>query len=431
MRPSIPDVVLPTAAVEISKSVAITALDKIAAVPDNAPVSAIPSAAVDISKSLATVVAAGTNVATETGTRAISSLFGRLGGVISMGTSSTTTDDQSNEIPEKIDSASVEDKEASDNRLGAETTKGSLIIEKPIEEVPAIRVDDFYESVLMKKDKLITFGEQNRGKVPFEDYSSSSSLGVDSDTLNLLSRHYRNVIENDYEDEIEWNILQDILLTILNEDASLGISLLLAELLQNGTRNIIVEEFVNDQSTENDKGDCGVPNEKDIEEMEDCDNVQLECELSENDGWENNWSDNDLSDLNSEDDENKGEKKEVNMKQSREVSMGEKLIDDVINHTSMSKSVGVDLALYLVSLKTIISESDRTTVNALLKIPPKNVIAIAQQHVKQKHKNDQELGKSENNCGLFLKTIDIAKLALETKCRSDNTIPNTTQFSND
>ena len=114
MRPSIPDVVLPTAAVEISKSVAITALDKIAAVPDNAPVSAIPSAAVDISKSLATVVAAGTNVATETGTRAISSLFGRLGGVISMGTSSTTTDDQSNEIPENIDCASVEDKEASE-----------------------------------------------------------------------------------------------------------------------------------------------------------------------------------------------------------------------------------------------------------------------------------------------------------------------------
>ena len=95
MSTGLPDVTLPAAAVEISKSVANVALEKISAVPDRAPVSAIPSAAVDLSKSLASVVAVGTNAATETGTRAISSLFGRLGGVISMsGTTSTSTEEE-------------------------------------------------------------------------------------------------------------------------------------------------------------------------------------------------------------------------------------------------------------------------------------------------------------------------------------------------
>ena len=96
INPGIPDVALPSAAVEMSKSVANVALDRISSVQERASASAIPSAAVDISKSLATVVAAGTNVATETGTRAISSLFGKLGGVMSMASASPTTHDQDN-----------------------------------------------------------------------------------------------------------------------------------------------------------------------------------------------------------------------------------------------------------------------------------------------------------------------------------------------
>ena len=106
INPGIPDVALPSAAVEISKSVANVALDKISSVQDRASVSAIPSAAVDISKSLATVVAAGTNVATETGTRAISSLFGRLGGVMNMASAASPIEEKNsfsdgeNDIPD-------------------------------------------------------------------------------------------------------------------------------------------------------------------------------------------------------------------------------------------------------------------------------------------------------------------------------------------
>ena len=111
----IPDVVLPSAAIEMSKSVANVALDRLSSAQDRASASAIPSAAVDISKSLATAVAAGTNVATETGTRAISSLFGRLGGVMSMASASPSLpeestlsdEDDNNLVEKKMETATV------------------------------------------------------------------------------------------------------------------------------------------------------------------------------------------------------------------------------------------------------------------------------------------------------------------------------------
>ena len=76
-----------TSAASAASTHAASALSTAASAASNAPAAVIPSAAVGISRSLATAVAAGTNVATERGTKAISSLFGSIGFGFASGTS--------------------------------------------------------------------------------------------------------------------------------------------------------------------------------------------------------------------------------------------------------------------------------------------------------------------------------------------------------
>ena len=43
-------------------------------------------------------------------------------------------------------------------------------------------------------------------------FSESIKGPLDKTTLTLLSRHYRNALELDEEDQIDWSVLKDILL---------------------------------------------------------------------------------------------------------------------------------------------------------------------------------------------------------------------------
>ena len=377
MSTGLPDVTLPAAAVEISKSVANVALEKISAVPDRAPVSAIPSAAVDLSKSLASVVAVGTNAATETGTRAISSLFGRLGGVISMsGTTSTSTEEEIHISNAKPPSEGGAETTLDDNSGINEATLDPV----KVEPTSKLMVDNFYETCF--KPQVV---QETAAGRPFEDFSSASELSVDLDTLNLLSRHYRNAIEFDEKDELEWALLQDILLSIISEEATTGISLALSELMYRNNEFVTIEEpqKVNEINVSNDKLDESVPKEED--------------------GWEDDWSDPELSD-NSEDDA--GDHKESVV--SRTVNVAEKFIEDILNYNSKSKSIGADLALYIASLAVLI-EDVRINPNVAFKISMKSVFPIASTYAKaQSEKCDSD--KSDKFATkLFLKTVEMVK----------------------
>ena len=377
MSTGLPDVTLPAAAVEISKSVANVALEKISAVPDRAPVSAIPSAAVDLSKSLASVVAVGTNAATETGTRAISSLFGRLGGVISMsGTTSTSTEEEIHISNAKPPSEGGAETTLDDNSGINEATLDPV----KVEPTSKLMVDNFYETCF--KPQVV---QETAAGRPFEDFSSASELSVDLDTLNLLSRHYRNAIEFDEKDELEWALLQDILLSIISEEATIGISLALSELMYRNNEFVTIEEpqKVNEINVSNDKLDESVPKEED--------------------GWEDDWSDPELSD-NSEDDA--GDHKESVV--SRTVNVAEKFIEDILNYNSKSKSIGADLALYIASLAVLI-EDVGINPNVAFKISMKSVFPIASTYAKaQSEKCDSD--KSDKFATkLFLKTVEMVK----------------------
>jgi len=48
--------------------------------------------------------------------------------------------------------------------------------------------------------------------------------------LTLLSRHYRNALELELDDQIEWSVLKDILYILMEEDTSLAVSLMISEL---------------------------------------------------------------------------------------------------------------------------------------------------------------------------------------------------------
>ena len=400
VKASIPDVILPAAAVEISKSVANVALEKISAVPDRAPVSAIPSAAVDISKSLATVVAAGTNVATVTGTRAISSLFGRLGGVINIASSTSTTADEPNFMMEKKE-ISAQDNEEAEIEKGEEPNK---LLRLDTGTHGSICVDSFYESALEENDfSMLSKGDG--GKLPFEDFSCTSYLSVDDDTLNLVSRYYRNTIEEDEQSDIDWNVLQDIILAITNEDVSFGVALLLAELLEKQSQSITTEEVVEVDHQYESKKDSNAKKSVSNSKITDSDIEETETNLNENDGWENDWSDTQLSDDNDSETAEKVEKQIIR----KEMNMAEKLIKDLMEYNG-KKSVGFELAVYIASMAILIQELNFSP-ETVFKIPSQMVFAIARKHVKESHLCDtDELEKCKSCiCRIFVKTVKIGK----------------------
>ena len=385
ITPAIPDVALPSAAVEMSKSVANVALDRLSSVQDRASASAIPSAAVDISKSLATVVAAGTNVATETGTRAFSSLFGKLGGVMSMASTSATTPDED---------SSHDDHHCA--RKEEETLDDDIKIEPKCEigypkKTFKLKTDSFYESIVNERE---TFSP-NIEETIFGDFSSNSSFSLDPEMLQLFCNHYRNSLESDKADEIEWKTLHNIVMKINSEDAALGISLILSEIMERYKNYETIEETI--------------PEDKKIDTPE---VTNESADVHEDDGWENDWSDPDLSGL-SEDEAEPEPKQEQIVK--RTVNVAQNLIDNVVNYNKGDKSKGVELALYIVSLAVLLDKSNISP-DVAFKLPYKAVLGIANKYMKSQLKCDTECPDSnnENNCDnsfikMLSKTIDVAK----------------------
>jgi hypothetical protein len=386
IKPAIPEIVLPTAAVEISKSVANVAIEKITSVPDRANVSAIPSAAVDISKSLATAVAAGTNVATETGTRAITSLFGRLGGVINIASSNSTAAEETNITKEESPCIPNTNDTKIDGKIEIEYKVKSV----PLIRAPKLMIDSFYESVFRgNESSLIGDGGENSH---FEDFSSNSHLSVDVDTLNLVSRHYRNALEIEEKEELEWSMLQDILLNINNEDVSIGASIILSELLDKHNKLVTIEESV-DVVSNKDSSDVDV----------------MPSDLQEADGWENDWSDPDLSGLSGDEEIEKVKQDKTSVKKT--VNISDRLINELISYKSETKLLGTGLALYVLSLAVIIKEADIEP-DIAFKIPHNTVLAIARKYVTNRKKqgdiNDENLNEGKL-IDLFVKTIETAK----------------------
>ena len=367
INPGIPDVALPSAAVEISKSVANVALDKISSVQDRASASAIPSAAVDISKSLATVVAASTNAATETGTRAISSLFGRFGGVINMASTTSPSDEKSSFNDDGNDI--LDTTETSDNETSTDLeTKNSPHIKPTV-----IQTDAFYESIVRHKDN---FNPDPAQKSLFDDFSSNVSLRIDAETLNLVCNHYRYSMESDEKDELEWKTLHSILLKITNEDAILGSSLLISEILENYKKFVTVDEIVVEEKQ---SANLAVREEE-------------STDMQENDGWENDWSDPDLSGIS--EDEERGEERNEKMI-TRTVNVAKSLVDNLIKH-NVDKSTGADLALYVISLALVIEKTEIEPELAF-KIPYKTIFAIAKRYMNVQLKCDSDARSSIND----------------------------------
>ena len=379
----IPDVVLPSAAVEMSKSVANVALDRLSSVQDRASASAIPSAAVDISKSLATAVAAGTNVATETGTRAISSLFGRLGGVMSMASASPSLPEEST-LSDEDDNNLVEEK--MENEVTKESELECSFHKKPIK----VKIDSFYELIINDND---VYHNTTTEKTIFEDFSSNSSLRLDKDLLNSISSYYRSSIESDDNDEIKFKTLQDIILRINGEDAILGTSLILSEIIDKHNKFESIEEIVEEICT------------PEIKEDESTD-------MHENDGWEDDWSDPDLSGLSEEEDSNK---KQIDKTVTRIVNVAKHLVESLVHYKNDDKKSRAELALYVVSLALVL-EKQEITPDVAFKLPSKAVMAIAKKYRNSQLKCDSEshISKTENDCDFNL--IDLfSEVIQETK----------------
>ena len=136
----------------------------------------------------------------QAGTKVISSLFSKLS--------------KYNPITAMtIETTDVTAKENEQQQLDDIEVPEPIIIEN---RKAAISINVFYEDVYPKA---------NLGHLhaKLENYAASVPNGpLDTATLSLLSRHYRNLFEYDEEDGIEWSVLKDILGVILQQDTALG-----------------------------------------------------------------------------------------------------------------------------------------------------------------------------------------------------------------
>ena len=183
----------------------------------------IPSAAVGISKSLATAVAAGTNVATEKGTKAFSSLFGRLTGY-----ATAPTDDGALPVEEEPIREEEENEE-------------ELIL--PKSQDPVFNVCSFYQDAFECSVRL------GGKRVPFENFSTSSHGVIDRQDRLLLMSYFQDVQSS------SWDDLEDVLVRILSQDSQLGIVLLLGELANR--LNEEIEVMVEKESPEKEEESGG------------------------------------------------------------------------------------------------------------------------------------------------------------------------------
>ena len=98
----------------------------------------------------------------------------------------------------------------------------------------------------------------------------------------------------------------------------------------------------------------------------DSDIEETETNWNENDGWENDWSDTQLSDDNDSETTEKVEKQIIH----KEMNMAEKLIKDLMEYNG-KKSVGFELAVYIASMAILIQELNFSP-ETVFKIPSQN-----------------------------------------------------------
>ena len=89
----------------------------------------------------------------------------------------------------------------------------SALAVSPSKKAKQIAVNAFYEDVFDRHCRI------GRLQSCFENFSESIKSGpLDKTTLTLLSRHYRNALELELDDQIEWSVLKDILYILMEED---------------------------------------------------------------------------------------------------------------------------------------------------------------------------------------------------------------------
>ena len=149
----------------------------------------------------------------EASTKVISSLFGKLSKFNPMlGSSSAPNSDDDNENM------------MADKDCDLPNINNALAV-SPSKKAKQIAVNAFYEDVFDRHCRI------GRLQSCFENFSESIKSGpLDKTTLTLLSRHYRNALELELDDQIEWSVLKDILYILMEEDTSLAVSLMISEL---------------------------------------------------------------------------------------------------------------------------------------------------------------------------------------------------------
>ena len=115
-------------------------------------------------------------------------------------------------------------------------------------------------------------------------------------------------------------------------------------------------------------------------------------DMHENDGWENDWSDPDLSGLSEDEETGKGKEEKVITKT---VNVAQSLVENIVNLNKTDKSTGADLALYVVSLALVIEKTDIEP-EVAFKIPYKVIFAIAKTYMKTQLKCDSKRRSSTN-----------------------------------
>ena len=171
------------------------------------------------------------------------------------------------------------------------------------------------------------------------------------------------------------------MLRINSEDAVLGVSLILSEILEKYQKFETIEEIVKKDEL------CKKP---EINENE-------PAEMQENDGWENDWSDPDLSGL-SEDEETEQKNDETT---TRTVNVAQNLVDSILNHDKDDKSRGAELALYVTSLALLL-EKTNVSADVAFRLPYKAVLAIANKYKNSQLKCDNASFDSKNETVIYL-----------------------------
>ena len=153
----------------------------------------------------------------EAGTKVISSLFGKLS---------------------KFNPILVAQEALEESAMDQDDEEFMSAPTSPAKKSKQIAINAFYEDVF-------DHARVSQMQSNFESFSESIKGPLDKTTLALLSRHYRNALELDEEDQIEWSVLKDILTLLVEEDTALGVSLIVSQLYSVEEHFDLVQEFLN------------------------------------------------------------------------------------------------------------------------------------------------------------------------------------------